>query len=299
MQTLSRVLSSTRLSDAFKALALSVPADNTVVEAWAADDHAVDPVQIRARLEAVRLAMALAMEGDWRALDADNDRIESEPYSPNALDVGRRSLRHLAQSMVTLLSPDASRAEVLWRRYGASSNMTRRMACLAGLVSLEHVAPTAASRGLDAFAQRYGHDALSMDKWFSVQIATPRLHDQEGYSILSRVQTLLAHPLYDLANPNRVRAVLGVYFMASLSGFHRTDGQGYELWAETLGALSLRNSQLAARLARSLDRWRAFEPGRRNAMQKAIEALAATQGLPPDVAEVCSRFLDTPAATKG
>lgn len=292
MQTLTRVLTSPDLSDAFKALALAVPADNTVVEAWAAEGHAVDPVQIRARLEALRLAMALAMEDHWRALDAHNDATDDKPYSPNAIDIGRRSLGHLAQSMVTLLAPDAERAEALWRRYQRVTNMTRRMACLAGLVSLEHVAPQAAARGLDDFAQRYAQDPLSMDKWFSVQISTPRIHDQEGYTILARVQSLLAHPLYDLANPNRVRAVLGVYFMASLSGFHRADGHGYRLWAETLGRLALRNSQLAARLARSLDRWSTFEPSRRAAMQQAIEALAATPGLPPDVAEVCSRFLD-------
>jgi aminopeptidase N len=292
MQTLAAVLTHPGLSDAFKALALSVPADNTVVEAWAAEGHAVDPVQIRARIEAVRLAMALAMEAEWQRLDAENDAVESGPYSPNALDVGRRSLRHLAQSMVTLVMPDAARATTLWSRYRSASHMTRRMACLSGIVSLEHVAPEVAAQSLGDFAQRYAHDPLSMDKWFSVQIATPRLHDQEGYTILARVQSLLSHPLYDLANPNRVRAVLGVYFMASLSGFHRADGQGYRLWADSLGALALRNSQLAARLARSLDRWKTFEPSRRGAMQQAIEALAATPNLPPDVAEVCGRFLE-------
>ncbi|MFM1880953.1 MAG: aminopeptidase, partial [Pseudomonadota bacterium] len=292
MHTLGAVLTHDGLSDAFKALALTVPADNTVVEAWAAAGHAVDPVQIRARIEAVRLAMALTMEAEWRRLDAENDIPEARAYTPHALDVGRRSLRHLAQSMVTLVAPDEARSKHLWSRYQAASHMTRRMACLSGIVSLEHVAPGVALEALDDFSRRYADDPLSMDKWFSVQISTPRLHDQEGYTILSRVQSLLSHPLYDLANPNRVRAVLGVYFMASLSGFHREDGEGYRLWADTLGALALRNSQLAARLARSLDRWKTFEPVRRSAMQEAIEALAATPNLPPDVAEVCGRFLD-------
>jgi aminopeptidase N len=48
---------------------------------------------------------------------------------------------------------------------------------------------------------------------------------------------------------------------------------------------------LAARLARSLDRWRAYEPGRKAAMQAAIQQLASGDKRSADMTEVCERLL--------
>ena len=80
--------------------------------------------------------------------------------------------------------------------------------------------------------------------------------------------------------------------MNNLAGLHRQDGQGYLLWTEELAKLDRLNAQLTSRLARSLDRWRVFEPTRRGLMLSAIERLSATPGLSPDTAEVCQRFLE-------
>jgi len=139
--------------------------------------------------------------------------------------------------------------------------------------------------------KHYHDNDLALDKWFTVQVATVRLHDTEGLDLLATVQSLLHHPRYDLGSPNRIRSLLGPFFMQVSPGFHRSDGAGYVLWREQLASLASRNSQLASRLARSLDRWQAFEPQRRLAMRKAIELLAESPGLPADLAEVCGRFL--------
>lgn len=292
IQTLWRLAADQALSDGFKLLCLTPPSEALVAEHWSSEGHAIDPSAIRRRLEALRLAMALALESVMKPLDTLVDEPEqAEHYQPSGPAAGRRALQHLAQSLVTLLSPSLDRAEQLLKRYLAATNMTRRMACLSGLVSLQGIAPQPCQAALDDFLKHYHDNDLALDKWFTVQVATVRLHDTEGLDLLATVQSLLHHPRYDLGSPNRIRSLLGPFFMQVSPGFHRSDGAGYVLWREQLASLASRNSQLASRLARSLDRWQAFEPQRRLAMRKAIELLAESPGLPADLAEVCGRFL--------
>jgi aminopeptidase N len=110
-------------------------------------------------------------------------------------------------------------------------------------------------------------------------------------SALSHVLKLLAHPQFDATNPNRVRSVLGAFFHQNLAGFHRADGKGYALWAEQVVAIDRRNSQLASRMARALDRWSRFETVRKSAIKQALEKVAADEKLSPDVREVISKAL--------
>ncbi len=292
MQTLLRLTKDEGLSDGFKLLCLTSPSEALVAEHWSSQGCGIDPSAIRRRLEALRLAMALALESVVKPLDAQVDEPEFlEHYQPSGPAAGRRAFQHLAQSLVTLLSPSKARAEQLLKRYLSATNMTRRMACLSGLVSLQGIAASDCQTALDHFLERYKDNDLALDKWFTVQVATVRLHDTEGLDLLATVQSLLHHPLYDQGSPNRIRSLLGPFFMQVSPGFHRLDGAGYTLWRELLASLAARNSQLASRLARSLDRWQAFEPQRRRAMREAIEILAETPGLPADLAEVCGRFL--------
>ena len=58
---------------------------------------------------------------------------------------------------------------------------------------------------LRAFYTRYQDDPLVVDKWFAVQAASSRA------DTLAQVQTLLHHPALTLKNPNRVRALVGVF----------------------------------------------------------------------------------------
>ena len=51
------------------------------------------------------------------------------------------------------------------------------------------------------------------------------------------------------------------------------------------------NPQLAARLARAMDRWRKFDPARQRAMVGAVRKLRASAQLSPDVSEILGRTL--------
>jgi aminopeptidase N len=290
-QSLVSILLDDQLSPGFKTQCWQLPSESVVAEAWAQQGHAIDPRAIRLKIMALNTALAKAGQDALRLLDAGLDQSAADHYSPDAGSVGRRALSHLAQSLLNLLDTSDERRRRLLKRYQACNNMTARMAHLASLIALGDGGGPFAQQALDDFAQQFADNMLAMDKWFTVQITTTRLIDPEGTQTTSIVERLLSDSRYDITNPNRVRSVLGAFFAGNLAGFHQADGRGYQLWAQELGRLDQRNGQLAARLARSLDRWRAYEPGRKAMMQAAIEQLAAGDKRSADMTEVCERLL--------
>src|SRR3546814_15436065 len=102
---------------------------------------------------------------------------------------------------------------------------------------------------LDAFYRRYRINALVLDKWFSVQALSTR--DDTA----AMVETLAKHGDFTLANPNRMRSLVGA-FAANQRAFHDPYGRGYRFLAEMILAVEKLNPQAAARLVPTLGPWR-------------------------------------------
>ena len=124
-----------------------------------------------------------------------------------------------------------------------------------------------------------------MDKWFGLQIACAAPGNATQV-----VEDLTAHPLFDMTNPNRFRAVFG-QFAQNQAGFHHSDGRGYALMAESLVKLDSVNPQTAARLFSAFDSWRRFDDKRQNLMQRAMNTVAQTPKLSKDLLEMVTRIL--------
>jgi aminopeptidase N len=165
--------------------------------------------------------------------------------------------------------------------------MTDRYAALAALVI--HGAKEAQECLLD-FYKRFEKDALVIDKWFGLQSSRPPV---EGLpSTLHDVKQLREHPAFKMNNPNRVRSVIHAFCANNPASFHQADGSGYQFWADSVLALDPINPQVAARLARALDRWRLFAQPYQDQMKAALERVATCQTLSPDTREVISKALD-------
>ncbi|EKS9838065.1 aminopeptidase N C-terminal domain-containing protein, partial [Burkholderia cepacia] len=111
-----------------------------------------------------------------------------------------------------------------------------------------------------------------IDKWFAMQAAQ---RGTPAQPTLAKVRKLLAHPAFNLKNPNRARSLIFSFCAANPAQFHAADGSGYAFWAEQVLALDAINPQVAARLARSLELWRRFTPALRDRMREALEQVAA------------------------
>src|SRR6202022_3139375 len=122
---------------------------------------------------------------------------------------------------------------------------------------------------LARFYEEFEHEALVIDKWFTLQ-AMARSTD------VAAVRKLMTHPAFTLKNPNRARSLIFSFCNGNPSQFHAVDGSGYRFWAEQVIALNGINPQVAARLARSLDRWRKYAPALQSTMRAALQQVADT-----------------------
>ncbi len=81
----------------------------------------------------------------------------------------------------------------------------------------------------------------------------------------------MQHPAFDPDNPNKLRAVLGV-FSGNAVQFHQPGGAGYRFLAEQLAEIDQRNPQLAARMATQLTRFAPYGKARQADMLAALAA---------------------------
>ena len=144
-----------------------------------------------------------------------------------------------------------------------------------------------AAAALKQFHTLYRHEELVLDKWFALQAGCI----DAGGQVLPNVRLLMQHPDFKLTNPNRARSLIFSYCSANPGAFHRADAAGYVFWADRVLELDGINPQVAARLARALDRWSRLVEPYRSAAREALQRVAAKSGLSNDVREVVSRAL--------
>ncbi len=270
------LLTDAGISDAYKALILQLPSETTLAEQV---QGLVDPILIHQTRQALKQHLASALQSQWSTLV--QQLVSKQPYSPDPLSVGRRSLRNLAIAMLCEVGDFAAAQQ----QFEEAGNMTDSMSALTCLVHTN--APTA-PQALSTFENRWTSEALVMDKWFTVQASAP---NKVGKDTLSTAKALLAHPQFSWKTPNRVRSVVSTFCHGNPAAFHAVDGSGYRFWAEMVKHLDGINPQVAARLARALDRWTRYTPERQRAMHAALESVAAKETLSPDVSEVIQKAL--------
>jgi aminopeptidase N len=276
IEALDAALDNDALDDAFVAQLFSLPDEADIAQEIG---KGVDPDAILSARRGARKTIGTAL-GD--KLFTRYQKLDSRArYSPDAKSAGRRALRNACLDLLA-----ASERPENFRRafdqFEHADNMTDRMAALAVLA--QHAVPER-ERALSAFEERYRSDPLVLDKWFSVQARIP----EPG--TLDRVRKLMAHPAFSMTNPNRLRALIGVFAAGNPSQFNRTDGKGYSFVADTVLGLDSKNPQVAARLLSSFKSWRALEPVRRAAAERELKRVAETGGLSPDVADIAGRSL--------
>jgi aminopeptidase N len=279
VEAFRRTLGDETLDPAFRELVVTLPGEGVVAEQLAV----VDPARLREARDALRMRLARELEADWSGAFAR--MRDSGPWRADRSAAARRALKNVALGYWTLAGAAEAR-EAAAAQFAAADNMTDRQAALQALVS--GAAPQR-DAALAAFATEFGDEPLAMDKWLTIQATMHRAPGEPP--VLERVRALMSHPAFSIRNPNRVRALVGSFCSGNLAEFHATDGSGYAFWAEQVAALDALNPQVAARIARALDRWRKFTPERQAAMRAALETLSGREGLSGDVREIVGKAL--------
>jgi aminopeptidase N len=167
-------------------------------------------------------------------------------------------------------------------QFDGADNMTDR---LAALTTLCLSGARAREDALDRFQARYRDDPLVLDKWLTLQAQIPEA------STLERVRRLMQRPPFSLANPNRVRALIGSFASGNQTQFNRLDGEGFRFVADIAAEIDQRNPQVAARLLGAFKSWQALEPRRRALAGEALRGLASRSPLSRDVSDIVQRAL--------
>jgi aminopeptidase N len=275
------VLRHPTLDAAFKELVLTLPSETYIAEQL----EVVDPQRIHAVREAMREQLAEALQADWEwAFEAHTD---NGAYRPDPVSSGRRALAGMALAYLCLAATRSG--DVVWpgktlQRFKDANNMTDRFNALQALVGSGHaLTPQALAR----FHAQFKNEELVLDKWFALQGGTC---DRSG-QVLPAVRQLMNHPDFHIKNPNRARSLIFSYCSANPGAFHRQDAAGYVFWAERVLELDAFNPQVAARLARALDRWKRLAEPYRSAAREALVRVSSKADLSNDVREVVDRAL--------
>ncbi|APH71539.1 aminopeptidase N [Aquibium oceanicum] len=264
------------LEEAYRALALTFPGEADVAREIGSN---IDPDAILAARDALVEAVGRANAASFEKLY--ENLSDGGPFSPDARSAGRRSLRNAMLDYLSESSGDPRRAAAQFER---ATNMTDRSAALATL-AIRHPDTLEATSALARFEERYRSDPLVLDKWFQIQAGAPGRHS------LDTVRSLSEHRAFSLANPNRVRSLVGTFSSANQTGFHRPDGEGYRFFTDMVLAVERRNPQVAARLATALRSWRSLEPGRRALAREALLRISSAENLSPDLRDIVERTL--------
>ncbi len=272
---LRATLTDKKLGAAYREAVLTLPSQTMIAEQLAI----IEPQAIHNARRALCRALASALRNDLEAI-YKTDQIKGA-YRTDAQSAGKRALANCVLAYLAELD-DAAVHALAQKQFDHANNMTDRLAALSVLTN---TAAPGKQKALAAFYKEFEAEPLVIDKWFVLQ-ATARSSD------VAAVRKLMRHPAFTLTNPNRARSLIFSFCNSNPAQFHAADGSGYAFWAEQVIALNSINPQVAARLARTMDRWRKFAPVPQAHMQAALQQVADTPALSNDVREVITKALN-------
>jgi aminopeptidase N len=275
LDALDKILNDPSLDHAFAAQALTLPSEGYLGQQMPVIDvDGIHEVRGFAR-KAIAAHLRDDLLGTYRTLGGN------EPFSIDAAAIGRRSLKNLALGYLMSLE-DAEAVELCVGQFHNAHAMTDVIAAL-GLLNDTHLPQRDAA--LARFYETWKNEPLVVDKWFSIQAMSERPET------LAEVRSLIAHPAFEIRNPNKVYALIGGFAGGNAVRFHDRSGAGYEFLADQVLTLNRLNPQVASRMVKLFARWRKYDDQRQALMRAQLERIVGAPDLSPDVFEIASKSL--------
>ena len=190
--------------------------------------------------------------------------------------ISARSLKNIALAYMVKKTKSFDEASSYYRQ---SQNMTEMMGAL---TAMNKANVSERESCLDDFKTKFKNDALVMNKWFALHAS---LSDD---SVHATVRTLMKDPLFNIQNPNDVRALLGSYIANPL--FHDLKYDNYAWLSDLIIEMDSFNPQLASRFVQPLLQHRLYDQERKDRMVICLEKLK-TLAKSNDVIEVVNSGL--------
>jgi aminopeptidase N len=270
------ILTDRKSDKALLAKALTLPSEGYLAQFM----EIVDVDGIHAARNRVITEIAKKYTAELKALYQEN--ADTGPYDPSPASVGKRRLKAAALRYIQA-ADDAEAVGLAVTQYTAAKNMTDKVTALAILTDTQR---PERQQVFEDFYQTWKSNPLVLDKWFSLQAISDRKDTPEA------VLALTSHPDFTYKNPNRLRALVGAFSAGNQKWFHRNDGAGYKLLADTAITVGALNPSMAARLLTPLRQWRRYDAARRGLMESELRRILSQKGISNDVFEIVSKSLN-------
>jgi len=272
---IGEILRNTSLDRAFIAEVLSLPTEGMLGQY----SSPIDVDAIHQAREFTRRALAMAHRSLFLELYHTCRDGRFYEYSPT--EVANRRLKNLSLSYLMTLE-EREILEICMDQLNTADNMTDEISALSCLMNSEF---PEGEQSLRRFYHKWDHEDLVLDKWFSLQAAVAKPETQD------HIRALILHQDFDIAVPNRVRAVVGPFCSMNLTCFHDKSGRGYEFLGDMIKTIDPINPQIASRLVQPLGRWKYYDAARQKLMKRTLQEIMDLPDLSENVYEIVSKSL--------
>ena len=237
----------------------------------------VDPIALIKAIETLTLFLAKGLAPlfakTYKECDKVIQALSSNTAQENKILIANKSLKNRCLFYLAAL-PDYKNQVV--QQFEQAKNMTDTLAALNCSAKYNL---TEFKQQMDAFEQQWQTTPLVMDKWFTIQASA------SNDDIFSRLEQLIAHPLFSLKNPNRARSLISAFAMNNPKYFHCSTGRGYQFLAKHIALLNDINPQVAARLITPLIQYKGVDMVRQQLMKNELIKLRKLPNLSKDLVE--------------
>ena len=275
-EAISEILLDETIESALKALLIQIPTEREIVES-------IDLIEVNA-VHQTRVRLSKILAENLKSIFED---VYNTAKSANHLDdlsneaMGNRALAN-AILKILVQNEDPKSVELAFDQAVNATSMTM---VIGGLDALNNIDQPERNEALDHFYKTWLEHPLELDKWFAFYATSILPNTYED------VASLINHPKFDIANPNRVRSLLNNFASNNPLHFHKNDGSGYELISDNVISIDKFNPQVAARLVLPLTRWQKHNDQQRRLMIKSLYKIKSANNLSNDVDEIISKGL--------
>ncbi len=280
IEAFSKLLTDESLDPAFAAEAMTLPSLTALTEPMEICDF---EAAFSAR-EALVKTLARRHESLFREVYRKHHTRGN--YSVDASSVGRRSFKNAALRYLSILDTPETKA-LLLTQFETADNMTDEITALELLC---HSDSAEKQKALAAFREKWKGEPLVMNKWFAAQASS------KTQGVLDSVRKLEKDSLFDARNPNKIRALFGV-FGQNLIRFHEASGSGYRYLADKILEIDSFNPSAAAKLSSVFKKFARLDAKRHERMSLELNRILSAPQLSRDVYEIISKTLEAGTRT--
>lgn len=197
-------------------------------------------------------------------------------YKINSEDIWGRKLKNICLEYISF----NKWASFAFESYKKSNNMTDSFSAISILSKIESHEKDEA---LDGFYNKWNHEPITIDKWFSVQATSPL------ETTLENIKKLSNHSLFDITNPNKVRALFNSF--ATLNPVIFNKPESYKFIADKIIELDKINPAIASRLTKTMINWKNLEKNLWESLRLQLIRISKEPWLSSVVSEVVRKSL--------